>query len=332
MTARLLIGPAGSGKTRRCLQALRDCERAGEAALLVVPDQFTYAADRLLLEEGSLAGTRHARVISFRRLARMIAAGAEPVTDLISDEGRRLILYPILQSLPATALGPFAPVRLMPGFVAALADAVAEVKGIGGDEAAERLALAAGAGAKAAAFARIVREYDAALAGAGLRDPGDWMRELAADLERRPARWSGLRLWMDGFTSFTPEERALLPPLAAAAREFTITLCADGSEARALLAQARDAADFSADPLSSLLGPRLRSRLRRPQFLPVLRTALWLQQRIAGLAVEAPPEAPLRFGPASELALLEAGLFATAPPDPGSAPAAADPRRPAPRP
>lgn len=338
MTARLLIGPAGAGKTRRCLQALRDCERAGEAGFLIVPDQFTYAADRLLLEEGALPGTRHVRVLSFRRLARWLAAQTEPVPALISEEGRRLILQAILHELPPPQLGPFERVHRMPGFVAALAETVAEVKGIAGSDAAGALERAgaegdpaasagqrAGAGAKASALAAVLRAYDAALASAGLRDPGDWIQALAAALRRGLGPPLPARLWIDGFMSFTPEERALLPALAGRSGETTITLCADGDDARSLLDRARQAADFGAQASSALLAPTVRETLRRPQFLPTLRTALWLQAWLPDLRVETLPAPAGRFEPAGELARLESALFAAAP-DAPARPAGQDTR------
>jgi len=44
-----LLGPAGSGKTRCCLERLIGSEVAGQPALYLVPEQSTYLADRQLL-------------------------------------------------------------------------------------------------------------------------------------------------------------------------------------------------------------------------------------------------------------------------------------------
>ena len=52
MAVRFVLGPAGSGKTHRCLLGLREAERAGRHAIYLVPEQFTYLADRELLSGG----------------------------------------------------------------------------------------------------------------------------------------------------------------------------------------------------------------------------------------------------------------------------------------
>lgn len=317
---RLLVGPAGTGKTHRCLAALRACERTGTAALLIVPDQFTYTADRLLLADAALAGTRHVRVVRFRRLVHWIASDLGQDGAPLSEEGRRLLLRAVVHDLGAEALGPLAPVRDTPGLVASLALAIAELKGLLGREAQPRLAALAGGDAKLTALARILAAYDERLTNPTLQDPGHWIHALAAALAAEPGAWRGRRIWIDGFMSFTPEERTLLAALATAEAELTITLCVDGEDLRLLLAHAEDAARAGLAPFSLALAQQIRGRLRRPQFLPTLRTGLWLARELpGGIALESLPAPPPRFAGSPALAQLEAGLFrpsgAPVPPD-----------------
>ncbi|MBD3236703.1 MAG: hypothetical protein GF330_08370, partial [Candidatus Eisenbacteria bacterium] len=180
MHVRIWIGPAGSGKTSGCLAALRDCERRGERALWIVPDQFTYAADRLLLEEEDLPGARFVRVVSFRRCAHLIARRAALPAVLLSREAQRLLLRGIVHRLRPGDLGPLAAVRRAPGLAEALAGGVRELKGIAGSEAADRLLAAGGDDPKARALGRILTAYDAALGAAGLADPETWAARVAA--------------------------------------------------------------------------------------------------------------------------------------------------------
>ena len=66
MAVRFVFGPAGSGKTFRALEALRECERRSRPAVYLVPEQFTYSADRELLEDPTWHGLRHVRVLFSR--------------------------------------------------------------------------------------------------------------------------------------------------------------------------------------------------------------------------------------------------------------------------
>jgi ATP-dependent helicase/nuclease subunit B len=311
----LWIGPAGSGKTARCLAALRAEERAGRRAMLLVPEQFTYAADRLLLDDPDLPGTRLVRVMSFRRLAHLAAARGGQKTAL-TEEGRRLLLRRIVHQSDADALGPFAAVRQTPGFVDALARSIREAKGIAGAAAAGRLAAAAGANPKAAAVARLLAAYDDALGAAGIADPGEAMLEIAAALARDPGPWGGQRVWVDGFMSFTPEEQALLEALARVAGELTVTLCADPADATTALEWAAESEARGVWPLSSEFIHALRTRVRRPAFLPVLRTLVRLDTLLPGpRSIESvgDPTAPARFAASAELARLERRLFLNQP-------------------
>ncbi|MCK4414444.1 MAG: exodeoxyribonuclease V subunit gamma [Candidatus Eisenbacteria sp.] len=320
---RVWIGPAGSGKTHRCLAALQACERAGERALLIVPDQFTYTADRLLLEDSELPGTRFVRILSFRRLAHLAASRWPPPGERLTEQGRRLLLRRIVQTCPEEELGPLARVRQLPGFVPALAGLFKEIKAIGGTEAATRLRAAAGEDAKLAALAALLRRYDQVLSTTGHIDPADWTLQIAERLRRDPGPWGGRRIWIDGFMSLTPEESALLTALRAISAELTLTLCADPQDARLALEEADETARHGIPPTTPEFFRRLRPRLKRPCFLPTLRTLVALSTGPGGHpTLESMTEPPRRFRASPPLARLEAGLFSTAqrgtPPPSGS--------------
>jgi len=345
MNVRALIGPAGSGKTHRCIAALRRCEREGRRALLLVPDQFTYAADRLLLEDGDLKGTRLVRVLSFRRLAHLLAAdaGGPPV---ISEQGRRMLLRAVVHATPVAELGPLGSVRETTGFIAALAAVLKEVKGIAGRDAVDRLeragagdpAVQAGAGdatagdatagpgaaePKVRALARLIARYDAAIDTAGFADPEERIHAAARRIEALPEPWRTRPVWIDGFAGFRPEDKALIETLAHASASVTLSLCADPAEADALLAEAAHARSRGNWTSASDFLLERRGRLERPAFLPTLRTLLWLQEIFGeGLELERLETRP-RFRASTVLGRLEAGLFRPTPQSAPSPPPAA---------
>ena len=75
MRVHFLLGPAGSGKTWRCLEEIRaELKRApdGPPLLLLAPKQATFQLERQLLESPGLAGYTRLQIVSFDRLARWL--------------------------------------------------------------------------------------------------------------------------------------------------------------------------------------------------------------------------------------------------------------------
>ena len=122
--ARFLLGPAGSGKTFRCLDEIRAALREnpeGPPLILLAPKQATFQLERQLLADpkrwgerprepksnpadGSrgrsphqIAGFTRLNIFSFDRLARFIfeKTGIAP-PKLLSDEGRVMVLRALL--------------------------------------------------------------------------------------------------------------------------------------------------------------------------------------------------------------------------------------------
>jgi ATP-dependent helicase/DNAse subunit B len=98
---RLLLGPAGSGKTFRCLAELREALAAspdGAPLLLIAPRQTTYQLERqLLADDSSVRGYTRLHILSFERLAHFIferVQKAEP--RMLDEEGRVMVLRGIL--------------------------------------------------------------------------------------------------------------------------------------------------------------------------------------------------------------------------------------------
>lgn len=313
MKAHVWIGPAGCGKTARCLASLRDAERARRPACLIVPDQFTYTADRLILEDCTLPGTRFVRVASFRRLAHLVAAQFSPDSPVASPQAQRLLLRGIVQALPPDALGPLAQLRNAPGFVEALAAFIREVKAVAGTTAAVSLAEAAAGDPKASALLVLLRAYDDAIARAGMRDSGEWHHDLARQLISHPGKWAGQQLFVDGFMSFTADERTLLRALVSVSSQATITLCADPQDARLALARAGQESACGCSPLSAAFMSGLRPQLARPQFLPALRTLMWLADVFLDALEPEWLTAQHRFSGPSQLSRLEKELFRESP-------------------
>ena len=100
MRARFLLGPAGSGKTFRCLAdiraALRD-DLQGPPLIFLAPKQATFQLERQLLGDPNLAGYTRLQILSFERLAAYVLKQLRrPRPSLLSEEGRVMVLRALL--------------------------------------------------------------------------------------------------------------------------------------------------------------------------------------------------------------------------------------------
>ena len=84
MGLHFIFGAAGTGKTRRCCEEIRDyvTGKKGRSAFFLVPDQETYTAERMLADIFPGHGFIDATVCGFSRLAyRVFNELRSPVQD-----------------------------------------------------------------------------------------------------------------------------------------------------------------------------------------------------------------------------------------------------------
>ncbi len=97
---RFLLGPAGSGKTFRCLTEIRQALAGrpdGAPLLLLAPKQTTYQLERQLLTVFGLPGYTRLHILSFERLAHFILERLQKAPPrLLDEEGRVMVLRSLL--------------------------------------------------------------------------------------------------------------------------------------------------------------------------------------------------------------------------------------------
>lgn len=114
---RFLLGPAGSGKTHRCLAEIRSelaRSPSSQPLLLLAPKQATYQLERQLLETAELKGWSRLQILSFERLAMQVLDNTEyPAREILREEGRVMVLRALLQppSIPAQGVPCVSPPR-----------------------------------------------------------------------------------------------------------------------------------------------------------------------------------------------------------------------------
>src|SRR5438105_7178942 len=100
MQARFLLGPAGSGKTHRCLAEIRaELLKApeGPPLLLLAPKQATFQLERQLLADSPLTGYTRLQILSFDRLAGSIFERLRRAApEMLDEQGRLMVLRAIV--------------------------------------------------------------------------------------------------------------------------------------------------------------------------------------------------------------------------------------------
>lgn len=236
MTLRFIIGRAGSGKTRACLDAVREeltKSPAGPPLILLVPEQATFQTEHALAATPGLRGFIRAQALSFRRLAyRVLQEVGGAARPYIGELGKRMVLRRLLERRRKD-LKVFRRSAAQPGFADTLARALGEMKTycISPQELARVSSTVRETGGvdlladKLEDLLILYSELEDYLAGR-FTDPDDYLSLLADRLELSTVVRGG-EVWVDGFSGFTPQEYRVLAALVRSARRVNITLCAD---------------------------------------------------------------------------------------------------------
>lgn len=232
MSLRFIYGRAGSGKTRNCLQEIKTNidSRAKHPLVLLVPEQFSYQAERDLsgmLETGGIIKTE---VLSFQRMAFRIFNEAGGITyPHIHSAGKCMIIYRILDKMKDN-LKVFAKPADRQGFVNTLSTLITEFKRY--NLTPEDLANAAAGLAEEHPLREKLQELNSVYAAfeeilaERYRDADDDLTLAAAKLNSTTL-YDGSEIWIDGFTSFTPQEYQVIAKLLKQAKRVNISLCTD---------------------------------------------------------------------------------------------------------
>jgi ATP-dependent helicase/nuclease subunit B len=235
---RFLLGPAGSGKTHRCLADIRGTLQnnpEGHPLILLAPKQATFQLERQLLGDQSLPGYTRLRILSFERLAEFIFEQQEkPAPELLSEEGRVMVLRALLEQ-NRTGLYLFRATARLPGFARQLSQLLRELQQYHlTPPRLEKLATEVGEtnrlNAKLRDLASILRAYSEWLMTHQLQD-ADSLLDLAAavlkDSQISNFKFQIGGLWLDGFAQMTPQERQLVAAVVQCSEQSTLAFCLD---------------------------------------------------------------------------------------------------------
>lgn len=234
---RFLLGPAGSGKTFRCLAEIRReliAAPDGPPLLLLAPKQATFQLERQLLAAPDLCGYTRLHILSFERLATFVLNNLGIATrEMLSEEGRVMVLRALLMR-KQSELKVFRASARLTGFAQQLNLVLREFERHQLTPA--RLSQLSTAESSSATFrdklrdlALLHRAYSDWLKTHDLQDGNNLLDVAATALNSegklRPAAVAVDKFWLDGFAEMTPQELDLLAALAPHCSELTLAFC-----------------------------------------------------------------------------------------------------------
>lgn len=232
MSLRFIYGRAGSGKTRYCLNEIKSSLStvATHPLVLLVPEQFSFQAERDLISVLETGGILKTEVLSFRRMAFRIFNEAGGITyPHIHSAGKCMIIYRILDKM-RDSLKVFAKSADRQGFVNTLSTLITEFKRCNItpedlENAGKGLEEDHPLKDKLMELNSIYAAFEGTIA-ARYRDSDDDLT-LAAEKLNAANLYAGAEIWIDSFASFTPQEYKVIAKLLQQARRVTISLCTD---------------------------------------------------------------------------------------------------------
>ncbi|MDI3533894.1 MAG: ATP-dependent helicase/nuclease subunit [Thermosediminibacterales bacterium] len=236
MALRFILGRAGTGKTRYCLeQIIKELKTSADGPRLIflVPEQATFQSEIALVSSPEIKGIMRAEVLSFRRLAYRVLQEVGGLSRThIGELGKRMLLYRFLEKRK-NELRVFGWAAKQVGFADNLSNLITELKTykIAPIDLDEAMAWLDKDNSHAKLFNKlndlklIYNDFEEYLSSKYI-DPDDYLNLLAEKLGDS-LTFSGAKVWIDGFTGFTPQELNVLESLMKVSDCINITLCLD---------------------------------------------------------------------------------------------------------
>jgi ATP-dependent helicase/nuclease subunit B len=310
---RFLLGRAGSGKTFRCLQEIREeakREPLGPPLILLVPEQATYQMDRALLEGDSLSATLRCQVLSFRRLAHLVLEESLNRRRVLSDVGRQMVVQALLYRYRSEWRF-FDTHGIRPGLTAHLSRILHEFRQYRVTPEMLQRVIAQLTSQHGTDWPLVRKLTDLARLAAAYQEfitqhcyDGDDIAVMLRQAIPKTVWLRHARLWVDSFGDFTKQEYELLEALLEVVSEATFSLCLDPqvlelNENSVDTTRLFHRAEETYRRLRQLVPGQTRVeivRLPQEDFCPRFRTAelAWIEQRMfADLVTTSPvPQAP----------------------------------------
>ncbi|MEY7999086.1 helicase-exonuclease AddAB subunit AddB [Clostridium sp. Mt-5] len=232
MSIRFIYGRAGSGKSHYCLNNVKNEIKQGNdrSLIILVPEQFSFQAEKNLIKTIGERGMSRAQVLSFRRMAEKVLDEVGGGTrKSINDAGKSVLLYKIIEE-NRNKLKVFGRAAKKQGFINFISDSITELKKYNISplllkDSADRIE-SINLKNKLEDITIIFSKFENILHEKYL-DLEDTLNILSENLDKS-RMFDNAEIWVDEFFSFTPQEYEILKKIMYKASRMNVTLCMDG--------------------------------------------------------------------------------------------------------
>ncbi len=226
---RILYGTAGTGKSAAVMDEIRRGAQGGRRHILIVPEQYSHEAERELCAVCGDGLSLYAEVLSFTGLWREVCSLLGGAAEEYLDKGGRLLCMALAAGSLYSRLRVYGAARRSAELQTMLLDAVDEFKSacVTSDKLLSAAEDCGGAlGEKLRDLGLLLEAYDAVAAN-GSADPADRLSVLAQRIQEA-SFGADMRIFIDGFTDFTAQEKRVIEALLLSGADMTVCLSCDG--------------------------------------------------------------------------------------------------------
>lgn len=223
----LIYGGPGSGKTGKCIELTeRILKKNPECnVIIIVPDQYSYAAEKKTTEHFGGFGPNGIEVLTFSQLFKRYL---KPEKDYLLPSGKRMLICKAAEKA-CDADGIFSHSVNKPGFTAKLAELISEFKHYMITPEVLRNAAGDDEGimpVKLRAAADIYEEYTRLLEKDFSDSEDDSLR--LAEFVRTSGEFENTHVFFDGFADFLPQHYEVITAFAEHSAAVHVTVFSDG--------------------------------------------------------------------------------------------------------
>lgn len=231
MGIRFIYGRAGSGKSTYCLNSIKNRlnDNNSNRLIYLVPEQYTFQRETMLLKDVGEEGLLRAQVLSFKTMAqRVFEECGGRVHGRMRDSGKSMLIHKILQESEED-LQYFNRISKEQGFTDIISDTITEFKKYNVTPGVLREGITKvddeELQSKLTDLANIFEKFDLSISE-NLIDTDDELTYLANKLSSC-GLYDGAEIWIDEFTTFTPQQMEVIKVLAKRCKGVNIALCMD---------------------------------------------------------------------------------------------------------
>jgi len=235
VSLRFIYGGAGKGKSTFCLEDIeqRQKEETEKPLVLLVPEQFSFQAEKNLIKVVGSTGIKNVQVLSFNRLAYRVFSEVGGITRSPMDTSGKVMLINSIMQKNGDEFKVFKGASRQKGFVDNVASAITEFKKYrisveDLNKAKENIGKNPLLIDKITDLSLIYGEFNNIL-NLNYVDPDDDLTRLVSALDECTI-FDGAEFWLDEFTGFTPQQYEVLEKLYKKAKRINITLPLKNSE------------------------------------------------------------------------------------------------------